>query len=401
METAARGRLVVWDTPGPAGAPTLVLLHGVTLDAESNWGAAVPTLARSFRVLTLDLRGHGAGPPARVPYRLEDCADDVASAVRALGTGPVIVAGYSMGGMIAQAFWHRYPELTAGLVLCATARNVSGSYLEQLTAITLPFLVGAVGVFPSMFPLRADLVGGRLLGDRLDPRVRRAVLARMRRMPLVTALAAMDAVCHFSSHRWIGGVDVPCAVLVTRHDTRGAAEPPDAPGPRAPGGPGRRGRRRPRRLPRRTGRLRPRAQRRLPRRRAGGGHAARRRRARQLTAGRTRRQEPVRRRCCPPSPGRRTDRLEDLVAWALTSLGLFALLGSVLLGCAAYNAALGRDAPASPVRAVLLADAPRAPAADQRVPSLQQPAPVTWTAADGVVHVVDVRVPPARRAGSR
>ena len=195
VETAARGRLVVWDTPGPAGAPTLVLLHGVTLDAESNWGAAVPTLAQSFRVLTLDLRGHGAGPPARTPYRLEDCADDVASAVRALGTGPVIVAGYSMGGMIAQEFWHRYPELTAGLVLCATARNVSGSYLEQLTAITLPFLVGALGVFPSIFPLRADLVGSRLLGDGLDPRIRRAVLARMRRMPLVTALAGHATRC--------------------------------------------------------------------------------------------------------------------------------------------------------------------------------------------------------------
>ena len=88
METAARGRLVVWDTPGPIGAPTLVLLHGVTLDAESNWGAAIPTLAQSFRVLAPDLRGHGAGPPARVPYRLEDCADDVAAVVRRWARAP-------------------------------------------------------------------------------------------------------------------------------------------------------------------------------------------------------------------------------------------------------------------------------------------------------------------------
>ena len=131
----------------------------------------------------------------------------------------MIVVGYSMGGMIAQTFWRQYPELTAGLVLCATARNVSGSFLEQLTAMTMPFLVGAVGAIPSIFPLRADLVGGRLLGDGLDPRIRRTMLARMRRMPLVTALAAMQAVCEFSSHRWIGGVDVPCAVLLTRHDT--------------------------------------------------------------------------------------------------------------------------------------------------------------------------------------
>jgi 3-oxoadipate enol-lactonase len=103
-------------------------------------------------------------------------------------------------------------------VLCATARNVSGSFLEQLTAMTMPFVVGALGWIPPVFPLSADLVGSRLLGDTLDPRVRRAALARMRRIPLVTALAAMQAVCDFSSHRWIGGVDVPSAVLVTRQD---------------------------------------------------------------------------------------------------------------------------------------------------------------------------------------
>lgn len=218
VETADRGRFVVWDAPGPVGAPTLVLLHGVTLDVETNWSGAIPTLARHFRVLAMDLRGHGGGAPARTPYRLEDCADDVAAVVRELRTGPVTVVGYSMGGMIAQTFWQRHRELTAGLVLCATARNVSGSFLEQLTAMTMPFVVGAMGWIPPVFPMRADLVGGHLLGDGLDPRVRRAALARMRRIPLVTALAAMQAVCQFSSHRWIGGVDVPAAVLVTRND---------------------------------------------------------------------------------------------------------------------------------------------------------------------------------------
>jgi 3-oxoadipate enol-lactonase len=216
---AVAGRsLSVCDTAGPSGAPALVLLHGVTLDAEMNWSGALPALARHFRVLTLDLRGHGGGLPARVPYRLEECADDVAVVVRALGMGPVIPVGYSMGGMVAQAFWHRHRELTAGLVLCATARNVSGAPLEQLTAMMMPFVVAAAGWIPPVFPVGADLVGSRLLSDTLDPTVRRAVLERMRRMPLVSALAAMQSVCDFSSHRWIGDVDVPAAVLVTRHD---------------------------------------------------------------------------------------------------------------------------------------------------------------------------------------
>jgi pimeloyl-ACP methyl ester carboxylesterase len=218
VQTRDRGRLTVWDTAGPPGAPTLVLLHGVTLDAQINWSDAVPALAPHFRVLTMDLRGHGAGPPARVPYRLEDCADDVAAVVRAMRIGPVVPVGYSMGGMVAQVFWRRHRELTAGLVLCATARNVSGSLFEQLTAMMMPFVVGAVAVIPPAFALGADLVGARLLGDGLDRRIRRSTLDRMRRTPLVTALAAMQAVCDFSSHRWISGVDVPTAVVVTRHD---------------------------------------------------------------------------------------------------------------------------------------------------------------------------------------
>ena len=218
VETRDRGRITVWDTAGPAGAPTLVLLHGVTLDAEVNFGCAVPALSRHYRVLAFDLRGHGSGPAVRVPYRLEDCADDVAAVVRALEVGPVVPVGYSMGGMVAQVFWRRHPDLTAGLVLCATARNVSGSLFEQHTAMMMPFLVGAVGLIPPMFPLGSDLVGARLLGDGLDARARRPVLDRMRRTPLVTALAAMQAVCDFSSHRWISGVDVPTAVVVTRHD---------------------------------------------------------------------------------------------------------------------------------------------------------------------------------------
>ena len=207
VETRDRGRITVYDTAGPAGAPTLVLLHGVTLDTELNFAGVVPALARHYRVLALDLRGHGGGPSARVPYRLEDCADDVAAVVRAMRVGPVVPVGYSMGGMVAQVFWRRHPELTAGLVLCATARNVSGSLFEQLTAMMMPFVVGAAGFLPPMFPTGADLVG-----------VRRIRTSAARRTPLVTALAAMQAVCEFSSHRWISTVDVPVAVVVTRHD---------------------------------------------------------------------------------------------------------------------------------------------------------------------------------------
>jgi hypothetical protein len=114
---------------------------------------------------------------------------------------------------------------------------------------------------------------------------------------------------------------------------------------------------------------------------------------------RARRRRP-RRRGGSPLPRRRTDRVEDLVAWLLTSMGLLALLGSVLVGHAAHQAALGRAAAATPVRAVLLTDAPPPPGAGRRLPMPRPHAPVTWTDAHGVRHVGTVAVPPARPAGS-
>ncbi|MGH3765621.1 MAG: alpha/beta fold hydrolase [Pseudonocardiaceae bacterium] len=56
-----QGRTVVWDCPGPPGAPTLLLVHGATMTAELNWSAVFPVLGRRFRVLAFDQRGHGRG----------------------------------------------------------------------------------------------------------------------------------------------------------------------------------------------------------------------------------------------------------------------------------------------------------------------------------------------------
>ncbi|HXV92988.1 MAG TPA: alpha/beta hydrolase, partial [Pseudonocardia sp.] len=208
---------VVWEVPGPPGAPALVLLHGVTLTSALNWSAVVGTLARSYRLILLDQRGHGDGLRCRT-FRVEDCADDVAAVAAALGIPQVVAVGYSMGGLVAQTLWRRHPRLTAGLVLCSTARNVAGSPWERSVALALPGLVTAATFMPAVHALRADLVGMHLLDRDTDPADRRWALGQMRRTSLLTALSAVQAVCGFTSHSWIGAVDVPTCVIVTRDD---------------------------------------------------------------------------------------------------------------------------------------------------------------------------------------
>src|SRR3954453_22233267 len=146
--------MVVEDAPGPPGAPTLVLLHGVTLTAELNWGGIVEPLRVRYRVIMFDLPGHGRGVRTSGfglgDFRLEDCADDVAAVAAALGVERLVAVGYSMGGLVAQLLWRGPPGLVSGLVLCATARNVSGSPWERTAALTLPFLVAGAVWMPAL-----------------------------------------------------------------------------------------------------------------------------------------------------------------------------------------------------------------------------------------------------------
>ncbi|OYV52282.1 MAG: 3-oxoadipate enol-lactonase, partial [Acidocella sp. 20-58-15] len=87
-------------TDGPPGAPPLVLLHSLGTNAHI-WDSQAAELARSFRVIRPDLRGHGltAGTPG--PYTMDLFARDLVGLLDALGVGQAHIGGVSIGGMIA------------------------------------------------------------------------------------------------------------------------------------------------------------------------------------------------------------------------------------------------------------------------------------------------------------
>jgi pimeloyl-ACP methyl ester carboxylesterase len=219
VELPGRGTTRVWDCAGPPGAQTVMLIHGVAGTAELNWARVFAPLSRHFRVVAADLRGHGDGIRLRSRFRLEDCADDFAALAGVLGAGRVTAVGYSMGGMIAQLLYRRHAPLVSGLVLCSTARGVRGSPAEELAARVVPVMAAALRWNPVLYRVSAEAFGAALLGDIGDPATARWVRAQLRRTTLATAVSALPAVSAFSSHGWIGQVDVPTAVVVTTRDT--------------------------------------------------------------------------------------------------------------------------------------------------------------------------------------
>jgi 3-oxoadipate enol-lactonase len=104
---------------GPAGAPTVLLVHplGVT---HRLWDATATALRERYRVVRYDVRGHGGSVVPPGPYTLAQMAGDARALLDGLGVEAVHVVGMSMGGCIAMAFALAHPERVRSLLLCDT-----------------------------------------------------------------------------------------------------------------------------------------------------------------------------------------------------------------------------------------------------------------------------------------
>jgi 3-oxoadipate enol-lactonase len=165
-------------------------------------------------VLSVDHRGHGRGIRTR-RFSLEDCADDVAAAMTALGVERFIAVGYSMGGPIAKLVWRRHPQRVAGLVLCATARHFTTRRMAPAAKVVLNAASGVARLIPGIFH-RSML--DRLLSQIDRPAARARVTDELIGHDPAVVLQAAGAVAGFSSHAWVGEVNVPTAVIVTTRD---------------------------------------------------------------------------------------------------------------------------------------------------------------------------------------
>jgi len=97
------------------GAP-LVLVHGVGLDLEI-WEPMVPLLQQGRRILRYDMLGHGGSAKPPGPYRLADFALQLARLSDALGLERFDLAGFSLGGLVAEAFAARFGDRLRRLAL--------------------------------------------------------------------------------------------------------------------------------------------------------------------------------------------------------------------------------------------------------------------------------------------
>ena len=218
VDLPGRGSTFVTVTPGPAGAPTLLLLHAVGCTGLLTWFPAIPELSRRYTVVTLDQRWHGQGIMSE-EFSLYDCADDVASLIETLGLEDVIVAGYSMGSIIAQRTWRQHPHLVSGLVLGATTDRFRNSPSEIAFFHSMAVSMGTLrGLSRSRTAMAAARGAARMLDIDNPEDLHDWALAEFRCTSPWAVAQAVAALGRHHSRPWLRRIDVPTAVVVMRKD---------------------------------------------------------------------------------------------------------------------------------------------------------------------------------------
>ncbi len=198
VRTGDGTRLLVTHS-GDGSDATVVFMHGLCLDHHS-LSAQVGSVRDSFgpgtQVAAYDHRGHGESESAPIgSYTIDRLADDLAHVIGALdGTGPIILVGHSLGGMVALRYATKNPGRVAAMVLCSTSAGQLPEHgLGRL--LTLPgidALVSAVGHLPEiaaravaapicslLHHIHADPAAGGVLVDAIGHAMANASLKTM------------------------------------------------------------------------------------------------------------------------------------------------------------------------------------------------------------------------------
>ncbi|MHA6621423.1 alpha/beta fold hydrolase [Pseudonocardia sp. DLS-67] len=117
----------------------LVLLHGGLHTIDISFGALIPLLAASHRVIAVELQGHGRTADIDRMPTYPDLADDVAALLDHLGIERADVFGFSLGGLVAVEIGLRHPNRVDRLVLAATQYRPEGYHdLSEPGSVRMP-----------------------------------------------------------------------------------------------------------------------------------------------------------------------------------------------------------------------------------------------------------------------
>ena len=196
------------------GEPTIVFIHGWTAD-HHRWDKMIDFASKYFKVVALDLRGHGESTkPEDAEYNINAYTADIIKLLDHLNIEKAILAGHSMGGMIAQKFYFNQKGRVAGLILVGTTSKVVDNFSMKLNTSLAIFLMNLA------YSTGLKIVLGRAFSN-LTPKEEKEKLIgdAIRNVPKYVAVNSFkDFVKNFDTRAKLKEIKVPTLIIVGEND---------------------------------------------------------------------------------------------------------------------------------------------------------------------------------------
>ena len=189
LSAATVDGLTIHSATTGTGPATLVFVHGWTCDSSS-WTGQVPAFAKKYRVVTLDLPGHGqSGAPADGKFSVDLFARAVEAVRAETKADRIVLVGHSMGAPVIRQYARRYPQHVAGLVAVDGPLDMSqfGGGGGGTSAPALPPVTGPQGL-----ATREKMIRSMFTAQTPEP-LQKQILTMMMKAPEATAGGAMAA----------------------------------------------------------------------------------------------------------------------------------------------------------------------------------------------------------------
>jgi len=120
---------------GTGGSRPVILIHGALSGIGTSFGTILPLLARTRRVIAVELQAHGRTPDIDRPLTVENFAADVLELLDRLGIATADVLGWSLGAQVALRLGTDHPARVGRLVLASVCYDLGGLYPGLLDGI--------------------------------------------------------------------------------------------------------------------------------------------------------------------------------------------------------------------------------------------------------------------------
>ncbi|MBI5681270.1 MAG: alpha/beta hydrolase [Methanobacterium sp.] len=192
----------------------VILIHGLSDDLNL-WEPLIPELTRYYRVIALDLRGHGNSSKPDIPYSINDFSRDVYTLLVNLNIKKAHFMGLSMGGALAQQFTVDHPGMVQSMILISSFTYLDSNSAETLLMLRESLIKGGFKLFfDEMLPLvlTSDFIR-EYESELLDIRAE-----KIETEYVPSIIHSIDACLEFNLKNQISAISKPTLIISGKED---------------------------------------------------------------------------------------------------------------------------------------------------------------------------------------